>query len=67
MTNPQVTNPQVPERAPDFSQSVLDDVYRYRTKDVRVAWALWLVTGLMGTCPLYSVLGVSTCARESTG
>lgn len=23
-----------------------------------------LVTGLMGTCPLYSVLGFSTCPRE---
>lgn len=23
-----------------------------------------LATGLMGTCPLYSVLGISTCPRE---
>lgn len=23
-----------------------------------------LVTGLMGSCPLYSILGVSTCARK---
>lgn len=38
----------MPERAPDFSLTVLGDVYRYRPKDMRVAWALWLVTGLMG-------------------
>jgi hypothetical protein len=36
------------EHSPDFSRSVLDDVYRYRMKDDRLAWALWLVTGLMG-------------------
>lgn len=24
-----------------------------------------LITSLLGTCPLYSLLGISTCARES--
>lgn len=44
----------MPERSPDFSSSVLDDVYRYRTKDLRLAWALWLVTGLMGGHRFYA-------------
>ena len=26
-----------------------------------------LVTGIAGTCPLYSVLGVSTCSRRAVG
>jgi len=26
-----------------------------------------LVTGLVGNCPLYSILGVSTCRRPSQG
>lgn len=25
-----------------------------------------LATGLLGTCPLYSVLGLSTCPRDGT-
>jgi hypothetical protein len=43
-----MTTPPMRESAPDFSRSVLDDVYRYRTKDLRLAYALWLVTGLFG-------------------
>lgn len=35
-------------RSPDFSRSVLEDVYRYRRKNPTAAWALWLVTGLLG-------------------
>lgn len=35
-------------RSPDFSRSVLEDVYRYRDKRLDVTWALWLVTGLLG-------------------
>lgn len=42
-----------PARAPDFSVDVLDEVYTYRKKNLRVAWALWLVTGLMGGHRLY--------------
>ena len=42
-----------PDRAPDFSIDVLDEIHTYRMKDVRVAWALWLVTGLMGGHRLY--------------
>lgn len=34
----------------------------------RTLWGLVglvpLATGLMGTCPLYSILGLSTCPRE---
>jgi len=25
-----------------------------------------LVTGLIGTCPLYTILGISTCSTKST-
>ncbi len=37
-----------PERSPDFSRRVLEDVYKYRRKHPAVVWALWLVTGLFG-------------------
>jgi hypothetical protein len=26
-----------------------------------------LLTGIAGTCPLYSVLGISTCSRRAVG
>jgi len=35
-------------RSPDFSRSVLEDVYRYRLKRPKVAWGLWLLTGIFG-------------------
>jgi hypothetical protein len=44
----------MPERSPDCSNDVLDDVYRYRTKDLRLAWALWLVAGLLGGHRFYA-------------
>lgn len=37
-----------PAPAPDFSRDVLRDLYRYRMRRPAVAWALWLVTGLLG-------------------
>ena len=46
-------NAPLPDRAPDFSTDVLAEVYTYRKKDLRLAWALWLVTGLMGGHRLY--------------
>ena len=44
----------MPEHFPDFSPSVLDDVYKYRMRDLRVAWVLWLVTGILGGHRLYA-------------
>lgn len=36
----------------------------------RTAWGLLglipLVTGLVGSCPLYTLLGVSTCSRRAS-
>lgn len=47
-----MTSP-IPAPAPDYSIDVLDEVYTYRKKDLRLAWGLWLVTGLMGGHRLY--------------
>ena len=33
---------------PDFAQAVVDDLYRYRTKRTSVAWALLILTGILG-------------------
>ena len=33
---------------PDFSPAVLEDVYRYPPKRPLIAWALWLLTGVLG-------------------
>ncbi|RME16301.1 MAG: DUF2892 domain-containing protein [Alphaproteobacteria bacterium] len=38
--------------------------------DGAYSWAYWLgliplITGLVGTCPLYSLIGVSTCKVKS--
>lgn len=46
-----MNSPTVP--APDFSIDVLDEIYTYRMKNIRVAWVLWLVTGIMGGHRLY--------------
>ena len=62
-----MTSSPVPAPAPDFSQSVLDDVYRYRTKDLRVAWALWLVTGLLGGHRIYAGKVISGLLMLATG
>jgi len=35
-------------RSPDFSRSVLEDIYRYRNARPEVGWALWLFTGILG-------------------
>lgn len=31
-----------------------------------IVGAVLLLTGLVGTCPLYSIFGISTCKRKST-
>ena len=46
-------NSPTPARAPDFSIDILDEIYTYRMRDIRLAWILWLVTGLMGGHRLY--------------
>lgn len=54
-------------RSPDFSRSVLEDVYRYRDKRLDVAWALWLVTGLLGGHRFYLGRTVTGLLMLSTG
>lgn len=55
------------ERSPDFSRSVLQDVYRYRRKRQEVAWGLWLVTGLFGGHRFYMGRTVSGLLMLATG
>lgn len=47
-TAPSPTVDVMTDRSPDFSRSVLDDIYRYREARPEVAWALWLFTGILG-------------------
>lgn len=55
------------ERSPDFSRSVLEDVYRYRRKRQEVAWGLWLVTGLFGGHRFYMGRTISGLLMLATG
>jgi hypothetical protein len=55
------------ERSPDFSRTVLEDVYRYRRKRREVAWALWLVTGLFGGHRFYMGRTISGLLMLATG
>ncbi len=54
-------------RSPDFSRSVLADVYRYRLKRPRVAWGLWLLTGFFGGHRFYFGKTVSGLLMLATG
>lgn len=56
-----------PERSPDFSRRVLEDVYKYRRKHPAVVWALWLVTGLFGGHRLYLGKTVTGLLMLATG
>lgn len=55
------------ERSPDFSRSVLEDVYRYTRKRPEVAWGLWLVTGLFGGHRFYLGRTISGLLMLATG
>lgn len=56
-----------PERSPDFSRRVLEDVYKYRRKHPAVVWALWLVTGLFGGHRLFLGKTVTGLLMLATG
>ncbi|MDH3272714.1 MAG: TM2 domain-containing protein [Gemmatimonadota bacterium] len=55
------------ERSPDFSRDVLEEVYRYRMKRPRVAWAIWLVTGVLGGHRFYLGKTLSGLVMLGTG